>query len=139
MEDKPVDLFLPFSIADPDGSTREGHGIQRRNRRVVVCIPCRRRKLKCDKSQPCSRCVASGAPGECVYQQSPGQKQEAEPLIAPQPQTGALGSELSLHERLPSFEEPIARGGDITGDRDELHGLMPAENLSKSTVILLWL
>lgn len=69
--------FSTFSIADPDGSTREGLGrTQRRNRRVFVCIPCHRRKLKCDKAQPCSRCVASGTPNECVYQQVPGQKQE---------------------------------------------------------------
>jgi hypothetical protein len=76
-QEKPAGFFSTFSIADPDGSTREGLGrTQRRNRRVFVCIPCHRRKLKCDKAQPCSRCVASGAPGECVYQQAPGQRQE---------------------------------------------------------------
>lgn len=76
--EKPAGFFSTFSIADPDGSTREGHGrTQRRNRRVFVCIPCHRRKLKCDKAQPCSRCVASGAPSECVYQQAPGQKHES--------------------------------------------------------------
>lgn len=75
--EKPAGFFSTFSISDPDGSTREGHGrTQRRNRRVFVCIPCHRRKLKCDKAQPCSRCVASGAPNDCIYQQSSGQKPE---------------------------------------------------------------
>ncbi|KAK0731283.1 hypothetical protein B0H67DRAFT_67238 [Lasiosphaeris hirsuta] len=70
-------FFSTFSIADPEGSTREGLGKpQKRNRRVFVCIPCHRRKLKCDKGQPCSRCVQSGTPNECTYQQAPGQKQE---------------------------------------------------------------
>lgn len=92
---KPAGFFSTFSIADPDGSTRVGHGtVQRRNRRVFVCIPCHRRKIKCDKSTPCSRCVASGAPDECVYQQLQGRKQEAEPSPAHRPQTGASRSEV---------------------------------------------
>lgn len=92
--EKPVGFFSTFSIANPDGSTHANpdgstQRSRRRNRRVFVCIPCHKRKLKCDKSQPCSRCVTSEAPGECTYQQSPSQTQEAEPLTAFRPQTQA--------------------------------------------------
>ena len=86
--ERPAGFFSTFSIADPDGSAREGLGrTQRRNRRVFVCIPCHRRKLRCDKNQPCSRCVASGSPADCIYQQVPGTKQEAaEPEGTPRPE-----------------------------------------------------
>ena len=97
--EKPAGFFSTFSIADPDGSTREGLGrTQRRNRRVFVCIPCHRRKLKCDKSQPCSRCVASGSPGECVYQQSPSQKLDAEQSPTPRHTTRQATPEVSRSE-----------------------------------------
>lgn len=95
----PAGFFSTFSIADPDGSTREGLGrTQRRNRRVFVCIPCHRRKLKCDKSQPCTRCVASGSPDECVYQQFPSQKHEAEPSPTPRQVTRQATPEASRSE-----------------------------------------
>ena len=31
--------------------------VRRRNRIINSCLECRRRKLKCDKSQPCANCV----------------------------------------------------------------------------------
>ncbi|KAK0632037.1 fungal-specific transcription factor domain-containing protein [Immersiella caudata] len=107
--EQPAGYFSTFSIVDPDGSTREGHGrTQRRNRRVFVCIPCHRRKLKCDKAQPCSRCVASGAPSECVYQQAPSQK----------PESGGEPDTASRHEthstRQPS-PEPSRPGPRVYG------------------------
>lgn len=69
--DQPAGYFSIFSL-DPSRSTRETQSRpQRRNRRVFVCIPCHRRKLKCDKGQPCGRCVLSDTPEECVYQQPP--------------------------------------------------------------------
>lgn len=70
--DQPGGYFSTFSILDSSGSTddRRNKG-QRRNRKVSVCIPCHRRKLKCDKGQPCSRCSLSGSPEECVYQEQP--------------------------------------------------------------------
>ncbi|KAK4042190.1 oleate activated transcription factor 3 [Parachaetomium inaequale] len=68
----PAGYFSTFSLFDPNRSTLGGQSRpQKRNRRVAVCIPCHRRKLKCDKGQPCSRCVLSKMPDECVYQQLP--------------------------------------------------------------------
>jgi hypothetical protein len=68
--DQPAGYFSTFPL-DPSRSPRETQSRpQRRNRRVFVCIPCHRRKLKCDKGQPCARCVLTGTPEECVYQQT---------------------------------------------------------------------
>ncbi|KAH7171263.1 hypothetical protein EDB81DRAFT_865164 [Dactylonectria macrodidyma] len=41
-----------------------------RNRDRLVCTECRRRKLKCDRSTPCSSCVRRGVSSSCAYQPS---------------------------------------------------------------------
>lgn len=38
-----------------------------RRRRPVNCSFCRRRKLKCDRNQPCANCVKRNIQGKCVY------------------------------------------------------------------------
>lgn len=40
---------------------------KKRNRHTVVCIFCKKRKLKCDKAQPCSSCIKFGKE-ECIYE-----------------------------------------------------------------------
>jgi len=37
--------------------------------RIVRCIQCARRKVKCDKGKPCLRCVRIGLAEECTYAQ----------------------------------------------------------------------
>ena len=39
--------------------------IRRRNRMITSCLECRRRKLKCDKSHPCSNCTKFSR--DCVF------------------------------------------------------------------------
>ncbi|KAI9642205.1 hypothetical protein NHQ30_009007 [Ciborinia camelliae] len=39
--------------------------IRRRNRMITSCLECRRRKLKCNKSQPCSNCLKFTR--DCVF------------------------------------------------------------------------
>ncbi|KAH7026298.1 fungal-specific transcription factor domain-containing protein [Microdochium trichocladiopsis] len=41
--------------------------IQKRNRPPVSCLLCRTRKVKCDRQQPCERCVKSGEASFCEY------------------------------------------------------------------------
>lgn len=70
--DIPAGYFTTFSLSDLNGLTPETLvRTQRRNRRVFVCIPCHRKKLRCDKLLPCSRCLAAGIPDECSYQPPP--------------------------------------------------------------------
>ncbi len=67
----PAGYFSTFSILDPNSSAEGQARAQKRNRRVFVCIPCHKRKLRCDKGLPCSRCVASGSSADCNYQPFP--------------------------------------------------------------------
>lgn len=40
---------------------------RRRERPMLVCLECHRRKLKCDKKKPCDRCSKSYPPLKCTY------------------------------------------------------------------------
>ncbi|OTB09218.1 hypothetical protein M426DRAFT_50939 [Hypoxylon sp. CI-4A] len=42
--------------------------IQKRNRPPVSCLLCRTRKVKCDRQQPCERCVKSGEANFCEHE-----------------------------------------------------------------------
>lgn len=48
----------------------------KRPRPVISCLECRRKKLKCDRAQPCQQCLKVGRPGRCQYQ--PGSEPEAD-------------------------------------------------------------
>ena len=50
-----------------------------RNRGLLACTECRRRKLKCDRHTPCSSCARRGDNASCIYQRSAnGLEQERE-------------------------------------------------------------
>ncbi|RCK57695.1 Multidrug resistance regulator 1 [Candida viswanathii] len=40
--------------------------VRKRQRLTLVCLPCRRKKIKCDKGKPCSNCSKT-KPDDCVY------------------------------------------------------------------------
>lgn len=40
---------------------------KKRKRNTVVCLPCRKRKIKCDRKKPCTQCVYSNASNFCFY------------------------------------------------------------------------
>lgn len=94
--EKPAGFFTTFSILDPNGTHEGNPRAQKRNRRVFVCIPCHRRKLKCDKGQPCSRCAQSGSTDECVYQPLPNSTAVKRESVTPEP----------TKERFPSKGSP---------------------------------
>ncbi|KLU82447.1 hypothetical protein MAPG_01519 [Magnaporthiopsis poae ATCC 64411] len=41
---------------------------RRRRRQALTCETCRKRKVKCDRLQPCSNCIRAQRPAECHYQ-----------------------------------------------------------------------
>ncbi|KAI0320609.1 hypothetical protein OF83DRAFT_528021 [Amylostereum chailletii] len=41
----------------------------KRNRLVLSCQPCHKRKQQCDRGHPCQRCVKRGTTSTCVYDQ----------------------------------------------------------------------
>ena len=52
----------PTSAAN---ATAAAPRIRRRNRMITSCLECRRRKLKCDKSHPCTNCTKSSR--DCLF------------------------------------------------------------------------
>ena len=46
-------------------STGTAPRVRRRNRMITSCLECRRRKLKCDKSHPCTNCIKFSR--DCVF------------------------------------------------------------------------
>ncbi|KAJ3499058.1 hypothetical protein NLG97_g641 [Lecanicillium saksenae] len=60
------------------------HGdVRRRRRRVLSCLACRRRKIKCNREQPCQHCVQTQQP--CNYQGPPSPQQWQIPKSIEQP------------------------------------------------------
>ncbi|KAI5289907.1 hypothetical protein KEM54_002927 [Ascosphaera aggregata] len=57
----------PASTGRRKSSTGVGEParIRRRNRMITSCLECRRRKLKCDRSHPCSNCAKASR--ECLF------------------------------------------------------------------------
>ena len=49
---------------------------RRRDKPIVSCTLCRRRKLKCDRQQPCKTCVDRGLALSCTYVRSAVAAQE---------------------------------------------------------------
>lgn len=40
---------------------------ERKNRKALSCEPCRRRKVKCDRSLPCNQCIRHDTADACQY------------------------------------------------------------------------
>ncbi|KAF2103639.1 hypothetical protein NA57DRAFT_50511 [Rhizodiscina lignyota] len=74
---------------------------------LLSCITCRRRKVKCDKKQPCIHCTKMGI--ECVY---PASGRKPRRPRRPQDRTGS--NEEDLMRRLKKLEEAIANIGATT-------------------------
>lgn len=49
--------------------TPGGHIVKKRNRPSLVCFPCRKKKIKCDKGKPCQMCVKNNIADQCEYDQ----------------------------------------------------------------------
>lgn len=91
--------------------------IRRRNRMITSCLECRRRKLKCDKSHPCTNC--SKFARDCVF-------------LAPALDSASQLKLTEIKEKMGSLERVLEqdvarkpgskRGGAMpdTGDQDEV-------------------
>jgi hypothetical protein len=56
-----------------------------RARSTISCIPCKRRKQRCDRAKPCSNCISRRADLECVYELP-------KPTKRPRPKTEIVGT-----------------------------------------------
>ncbi|ETS81024.1 hypothetical protein PFICI_06026 [Pestalotiopsis fici W106-1] len=95
-----------FRAQPTDGTQRK---IQKRNRPPVSCLLCRTRKVKCDRQQPCERCVKSGEAAFCEYAPRAARKPRSEgrPSSDNRPKHEAM-SRPALQVRLQKLEEMVS-------------------------------
>ncbi|KAH9062232.1 fungal-specific transcription factor domain-containing protein [Lactarius vividus] len=61
-----------ISTASPTDTTSPNEPSKprlKRNRIILSCQPCHKRKQQCDRGHPCSRCVNRGCPDTCIYEE----------------------------------------------------------------------
>lgn len=67
-----------FRLASPSDPNRR---VIKRNRQVVSCVPCRNRKLKCDRQQPCASCVRRHDEDSCRFHAGSGERVDSERVV----------------------------------------------------------
>ncbi|WVQ75136.1 hypothetical protein IAR50_004745 [Cryptococcus sp. DSM 104548] len=94
---------------------RNEKGKRKRNRTVLSCTECHRRKQHCDRNIPCSRCVKRGIPSMCQMEHPvlPQRKRKR-----PAAEDEALSHELSL---CAQSLEILLRGTDSYLDTSSTH------------------
>ncbi|GAA5910772.1 Zn(II)2Cys6 transcription factor [Sporobolomyces salmoneus] len=86
------------AIEGDQGAALEPHQ-KKRSKQVLSCSECKRRKIKCDRCQPCSACVKRGAPNDCCWEDA---------KIEPERQPFALVEDVDeMRERLALLERFI--------------------------------
>ncbi|KAI1762204.1 fungal-specific transcription factor domain-containing protein [Hypoxylon sp. FL1150] len=94
-----------FRAQPTDGLQRK---IQKRNRPPVSCLLCRTRKVKCDRQQPCERCVKSGEANFCEYAPRASRKArtDSRPQVDARPRHEPMSRPV-LQVRLQKLEEMV--------------------------------
>lgn len=89
--------------------------IRRRNRLITSCLECRRRKLKCDKTHPCTNCTKFVR--DCVF---------LAPALdaASQLKLNEIKEKMGTLER--TLEEDVARKNRASSSRSSNSGALPA-------------
>ncbi|KAF7345709.1 C6 transcriptional factoral factor [Mycena venus] len=64
--------YPPSSYAGSEGDEREAAGDseppkKKRRRQALSCTECKRRKIRCDRTQPCAPCVRRGDQAKCQW------------------------------------------------------------------------
>ena len=84
-------------------TSRNAARVRRRNRIIASCLECRRRKLKCDKTAPCTNC--SRASRDCVY-------------LAPALDSASQRRLAELKDRMGSLEQSLEQNVTRHGTTD---------------------
>ncbi|KAF1975958.1 hypothetical protein BU23DRAFT_456653 [Bimuria novae-zelandiae CBS 107.79] len=81
---------------------------RRRDKPILSCSLCRRRKLKCDRQQPCKTCVDRGLPLSCTYSRN----------VSTSSSFSASDPSVNVHDRIDQLEKLVTslmgakNGGD---------------------------
>lgn len=98
---------------------------RRRRRAALTCVECRRRKIKCDRKNPCAHCLSTGT--ACTF------KAFSDDLSVP-PQTeerGATAQKQQQHPPGSPYPQPRAQQADTT----EWPATEPRSHTSSSTTL----
>ena len=88
---------------------------KKRNRITLSCNYCKKRKVKCDRGQPCSSCVKYNVPGLCEYNafiNSENQHMGELPPFTVQSSNGFKKSKLDVNDEIMKSQE--AQNADTT-------------------------
>ncbi|OQD69169.1 hypothetical protein PENPOL_c002G08550 [Penicillium polonicum] len=86
-------MIMPFKMTPTPPSTNSssaGHSpdyrvVRKRNRVPLSCGPCRHRKLKCNRTNPCENCVKRGDAASCNYAQPNSRKKNSTQQVSNTP------------------------------------------------------
>ncbi|KAJ5210039.1 hypothetical protein N7491_009852 [Penicillium cf. griseofulvum] len=112
----------PSTNSSSAGHSPDYRVVRKRNRVPLSCGPCRHRKLKCNRSNPCENCVKRGDAASCNYAQpnsrrkNPSQQSSNTPDDMQNRIDRLEGLVLSLMTNGPQSEGPAAAMAAISGD-----------------------
>ncbi|KAJ5520856.1 hypothetical protein N7463_001309 [Penicillium fimorum] len=112
----------PSTNSSSAGHSPDYRVVRKRNRVPLSCGPCRHRKLKCNRSNPCENCVKRGDAASCNYAQpnsrrkNPSQQSPNTPDDMQNRIDRLEGLVLSLMTNGPQSEGPAAAMAAISGE-----------------------
>ncbi|KAJ5306799.1 hypothetical protein PENANT_c003G08153 [Penicillium antarcticum] len=87
----------PSTNSSSAGHSPDYRVVRKRNRVPLSCGPCRHRKLKCNRSNPCENCVKRGDAVSCNYAQASSRKKNS-------PQQSSSNSPDDMQNRIDRLE-----------------------------------
>lgn len=86
-----------------------------RMRTVLACNPCRRKKIKCDGTIPCPKCVSARKEQDCIYGSHSRSRSARTPLarsLAPKPASSTTSQTVDSEARAlrpnSALDDPVA-------------------------------
>lgn len=92
------------STSPDTAKSAHAHKVRRRNRLITSCLECRRRKLKCDKTAPCTNCVRFKR--DCLY-------------LAPSGDPSSQQKLADIKEKMGALEKTLER--EVAGQQAKTH------------------
>ena len=107
------------AAAGPSLSSGPARPIRRRMRMITSCLECRRRKLKCNKSNPCINCLRIGR--DCLYLGPKLDEASQIRLTAMKEKVGSLERQLERDVKTTTKSQQQQRilADDVEDDLDE--------------------
>lgn len=116
-------LIRPFFEALTCEVVMDEEPHRRRRRPALSCLPCRRRKIKCDRVNPCGRCVSTKT--RCTYRMYGGQSQSQDEC-----ERDTTSSDPGTYATPPVGRTQVAGRDTLTAGPGQLSASTPVAPLS---------